>query len=194
MVKQSDGSPRVFDCQCLRRSREGCNPDVETGLGKQLMASMLMASMLMATGPPFDKLAEILRRAQNERRDSGADNQQTRRFATAGVGRQNEVRRPVPEGLSRHPDLREPGIGGRTGNYAVRSRLGRHGPGGPSSGWHTLQGRKPAANAASREAKWTLCSGFVRRPGGQFGRQKMCVVVQPFRIMSLAIILALATG
>ncbi len=94
MVKQSDGSPRVFDCQCLRRSSEGCNPDVETGLGKQLMASMLMASMLMAsmlmaTGPPFDKLAAILRRAQNERRDSGADNQQTLRFATADVGRQN---------------------------------------------------------------------------------------------------------
>ena len=92
-----------------------------------------------------------------------------------------------------HP-LREPGIGGRTGNYAVRSRLGRHGPGGPSSGWHTLQGRKPAANAASREAKWTLCSGFVRRPGGQFGRQKMCVVVQPFRVISFVIILPLATG
>ena len=122
----------------------------------------------MATGPPFDKLPAILRQAQDERRNFGTDHP---------PGVRNRRRGPSERGSS--PDSGETSAPSRSERTRDRRRK--------------LQGRKPAANAASREAKWTLCSGFVRRPGGQFGRQKMCVVVQPFRVMSLAIILALAT-
>ena len=39
------------------------------------------------------------------------------------------------------------------------------------------------ATASSSEPNVTLLNGLVRRPGGQLGRQKICVVVQPFNFI-----------
>jgi hypothetical protein len=44
---------------------------------------------------------------------------------------------------------------------------------------HTLQALNPADFAEVIDSKWTRFSGFVLRPGGQFGRQKILVVVHP---------------
>ena len=42
------------------------------------------------------------------------------------------------------------------------------------------------ATASSSDQKVTLLNGLVRLPGGQFGRQKIRVVVQPFSFIGLS--------
>jgi len=51
-------------------------------------------------------------------------------------------------------------------------------------GVQTLQDLNPADFAILIDPKWTRFSGFVLRPGGQFGRQKILVVAHPFIFVS----------
>jgi hypothetical protein len=60
-----------------------------------------------------------------------------------------------------------------------RLALGRHGlPSAGVVGRQTLQARKPCFSASVTDVKCVRFLGFVRRPGGQLGRQNILVVVQ----------------
>ena len=57
-----------------------------------------------------------------------------------------------------------------------------HGPGGPSKGRQAKHALYPEAIAESLSGNVVRFSGFVRRPGGQLGLQKILVVVQALNI------------